>query len=222
MFNSSETANLLLSTLSGSIVGVGDAIGEFDRTNLLRVVRADGVIIKPDDPIVPLDSTYIEQANDPRAPIVAAARTRHESSITSYVFAFAQGTQEGTEEQSEAPIATFSPATLGYDGPVYAYNYFENHGAYLAPLQPISTGVPDAGGYWIVVPVGASGIGFLGEEGKFISNGRNRISQIRDAGHRTVAETMNHVWNAPVDLGRLHAAARAEKRSTIQLKLTID
>ena len=185
VFNSSETANLLLSTLSGSIVGVGDAIGEFDRTNLLRVVRADGVIIKPDDPIVPLDSTYIEQANDPRAPIVAAARTRHESSITSYVFAFAQGTQEGTEEQSEAPIATFSPATLGYDGPVYAYNYFENHGAYLAPLQPISTGVPDAGGYWIVVPVGASGIGFLGEEGKFISNGRNRISQIRDAGALT-------------------------------------
>src|SRR5947209_2996421 len=50
VFNSSETANLLLSTLSGSIVGVGDAIGEFDRTNLLRVVRADGVIIKPDDP----------------------------------------------------------------------------------------------------------------------------------------------------------------------------
>src|SRR5262245_16631989 len=29
---------------------------------------------------------------------------------------------------------------------------------------------------------GASGIGFLGDEGKFVSNGRNRVSRIRDTG----------------------------------------
>src|SRR5262249_9802176 len=45
-------------------VGVGDALGQFDRTNLLRVVRADGVIVKPDDSITPLDSAYIAQANN--------------------------------------------------------------------------------------------------------------------------------------------------------------
>jgi hypothetical protein len=42
VFMSSETSNLLLSVLSGSMVGVGDAIGTFDRANLLRAVRADG------------------------------------------------------------------------------------------------------------------------------------------------------------------------------------
>jgi hypothetical protein len=177
VFKSWETSNLLLSTLSASIVGVGDGIGEFDRTNLLRVVRADGVIIKPDAPIVPLDSTYIEQANDGQLPIVAVARTHHRGSITSYVFAFAQG--------GEARQATFSPAALGYDGPVYAYNYFEKRGVYLKPPQSISSVVSDDGAYWIVVPVGASGIGFLGEEGKFVSNGRNRISRIRDRGALT-------------------------------------
>ena len=52
---SSETSNLLLSTLSASIVGVGDAFGQFDRTNLLHVVRPDGVIVKPDDSITPLE-----------------------------------------------------------------------------------------------------------------------------------------------------------------------
>jgi hypothetical protein len=174
VFKSSETSNVLLSTLSGSIVGVGDAIGEFDRTNLQLVVRADGMVVKPDDPIVPLDSTYIEQANERQLPIVAAARTRHRGSVTSYVFAFAQG--------NEAHKATFSPAALGYDGPVYAYNYFEKRGVYLEPLQSISSVVSDDGAYWIVVPIGASGIGFLGEEGKFVSNGRNRIARIRDTG----------------------------------------
>ena len=174
VFKSSETSNLLLSTLSGSIVGIGDAIGEFDRANLLRAVRADGVIVKPDDPIAPLDSTYIDQANDPQLPVVAVARTRHQGSITSYVFALAQ--------RGEARKATFSPAALGYDGPVYAYNYFEKQGAYLPPMQLISSVVPNDGTYWIVVPVGASGIGFLGDEGKFVSNGRKRVSRIRDTG----------------------------------------
>ena len=63
VFMSSETSNLLLSTLSSSLVGVGDAIGSFDRDNLLRVVRSDGVIVKPDNSIVPIDRSYIDEAN---------------------------------------------------------------------------------------------------------------------------------------------------------------
>ena len=88
VFMSAETSNLLLSTLSAAIVGVGDAIGQFDRANLLRAVRSDGVIVKPDEAIVPLDASYVARASDPSAPIIAAARTRHGGSITSNVFAF--------------------------------------------------------------------------------------------------------------------------------------
>src|SRR5262249_35050340 len=96
VFISSETSNLLLSTLSASVVGVGDALGQFDRTNLLRAVRADGVIVKPDDSITPLDSAYIAQTNNRGLPLLAAAQTRHEGSMTSYVFAFRQTDEHGT------------------------------------------------------------------------------------------------------------------------------
>jgi hypothetical protein len=174
VFISSETSNLLLSTLSASIVGVGDALGQFDRTNLLRVVRADGVIVKPDDSITPLDSAYIAQANNRGLPLLAAAQTRHEGSITSYVFAFGQTAEHGT--------ASFLPSVLGYKGPVYAYNYFDKRGMYVEPWQAVEFVVPDNGAYWIVVPVGASGVGFLGDAGKFVSNGRNRVAHIRDTG----------------------------------------
>ena len=177
VFMSTETSNLLLSTLSASMVGVGDAIGTFERTNLLRVVRADGVIIKPDEAIAPLDSTYIEQSNDQRLPIVASTRTRHERSTTSYVFAFAQTTEDLK--------ATFSPSALGYDGPVYAYSYFHKNGTYLQPREHVTFAVPEEGAYWIVVPVGASGVGFLGDEEKFVSNGRNRVARILDSGALT-------------------------------------
>ena len=106
VFMSSETSNLLLSTLSASMLGVGDALGEFDRANLNRVIRADGVIVKPDDAIAPLDASYIEEANDRRLPIVAAAHTRHQKSITSYVFAFGQPAEQRT--------ARLSPSALGH------------------------------------------------------------------------------------------------------------
>ena len=174
VFMSSETSNLLLSTLSASIVGVGDALGEFDRANLNRVIRADGVIVKPDDAITPLDATYIEQANDRRLPIVAAAHTRHQRSITSYVFAFGQPAEQRT--------ARLSPSALGHKGPVYAYNYFDGYGMHLQPGEAVEFAVPDDGAYWIVVPVGPSGVGFLGDSGKFVSNGRNRVARIMDTG----------------------------------------
>jgi hypothetical protein len=170
---STETSNLLLSVLSGASVGVGDAVGELDQRNLQRVVRADGVIVKPDDSITPLDSAYLDAANNRGSPIVASAHTRHSVGVTSYVFAFTQSSKEGA--------ATISPAALGYRTPVFAYNYFSGRGVYLRPDQTVTFAVPDEGAYWVVVPVGRSGVGFLGDTDKFVSNGKARVAALRDA-----------------------------------------
>jgi hypothetical protein len=169
---STETSNLLLSVLSGASVGVGDAIGGLDRNNLRRVVRADGVIVKPDDAITPLDSAYIDAANNRGSPIVASARTRHSGAVTSYVFAFAQSSKERT--------AKISPAALGYGAPVFAYNYFSGKGVYLQSEQAVTFAVPDEGVYWVVVPVGRSGVGFLGDTDKFVPNGKARVRTLRN------------------------------------------
>jgi hypothetical protein len=168
-----ETSNLLLSVLSGASVGVGDAIGELDRRNLQRVVRADGVIVKPDDSITPLDSAYLDAANNRASPIVASAHTRHSAGVTSYVFAFTQSSKERA--------ATISPAALGYGTSVFAYDYFSRRGVYLRPDQTVTFAVPDEGAYWVVVPVGRSGVGFLGDTDKFVSNGKARVATLRDA-----------------------------------------
>jgi len=173
VFMSTETSNLLLSTLSGSSVGVGDAIGMMDWRNLRRVVRSDGLIVKPDDSITPLDFAYLDAANNRSSPIVASAHTYHGGSVTSYVFAFAQSSEERT--------TTVSVGALGYDAPVFAYNYFSGEGTYLRPAQALTFALPDDGAYWIVIPVGASGVGFLGDIGKFIPDGRARVASLRNA-----------------------------------------
>jgi hypothetical protein len=197
VFMSSETSNLLLATLSASIVGVGDGLGQLDRANLDRAVRADGLIVKPDDAITPIDPSYGDYARDQRSPIIAAARTRHAGSVTSYVFAFGQAAEPRT--------ARVSPAALGYDGPVYAYNAFDGHGRYLQPSETLEFVAPADGAYWIVVPVGPSGVGFLGDAGKFVSNGRNRVDQMRDTG----ALTARIVFSAGESRLRLHGFSRA-------------
>jgi hypothetical protein len=170
---SAETSNLLLSVLSGSGVGVGDAIGALDQKNLQRVVRADGVIVKPDDSITPLDTAYLDAANNRASPVLAVARTQHSKTVTSYVFAFVQSSKDRA--------ATISPAALGYDTPVFAYNYFSGMGVYLESGQVVTFSVPNEGAYWVVVPVGRSGVGFLGDTNKFVSNGKARVATLRDA-----------------------------------------
>jgi hypothetical protein len=169
VFKSSETANLLLATLSGGMVGIGDAIGKIDWNSLRRAVRADGVLVKPDKPLTPLDQSYIACAKDPSAPIVAVARTDHEGWITSYLFAFGGKT------------VTVSPAALGYEGPVYAYDYFRRSGAYLMPKGRLRLSPVGRTAYFIVVPVAVSGIGLLGDLDKFVSNGRSRVRRIVDS-----------------------------------------
>ena len=50
---------------------------------------------------------------------------------------------------------------MGHKGPVYAFNYFDGYGMHLQPADAVEFAVPDDGAYWIVVPVGPSGVGFL-------------------------------------------------------------
>ncbi len=172
---SSESNNLLLSTLSAGIVGVGDPIGAESATNLFQTIRADGVIVKPDEPIVPIDSMYIQDAQALNKPMVASTYTDFGSGMKAlYAFAYARGT-------NTPATASFTPATLGLPGSTYVYNYFTGTGA-VVPAGGTFTDSVSTGSYYIVVPIGPSGIGFLGDAGKFVSWGKKRITQLTDAG----------------------------------------
>src|SRR5262249_47616174 len=84
-------------------------------------------------------------------------------------------------------------------------NAFDGHGRYLQPSDTLEFPAPADGAYWIVVPVGASGVGFLGDAGKFVSNGRNRVDRVRDTGELTT----RIVFSAGESRLRLHGFSRA-------------
>jgi hypothetical protein len=166
---SGETDNILISTLSAGPVGIGDAIGAEDTANLFRAVRADGVIVKPDAPLVPDDATYIADAQKKAAPLIAKTFTDHNGIRTEYVFAC---------NRRKTPADT---VRLSANNSSFVYDYFADSGRALETGAPFESPLAENGAaFYIIAPVGQSGIAFLGDKGKFVGTGKERIESLAD------------------------------------------
>ena len=104
--------------------------------------------------------------------MIASTYTDHGGLKASYVFAYKRGNNTAI---------TFNPSSLGFNGSVYVYNYFTGSGQVVEAGKAYSDTINDAS-YYIVVPIGQSGIAFLGDTGKFVSLGKKRIPQLIDNG----------------------------------------
>jgi len=167
--------DVLLATLTAGPIGSGDALGSTVGSNLSRSLRSDGVIVKPDVPIAPTDSTFVDFSANAAAPVVAFTYTDHAALRTAYVLAY--GRVQGVQN-----AISFSPQSLGVTTPSYVYDYFEKTGVAMDPGQTFTASVDYNGSYFVVAPVGVSGIAFLGDANKFISCGKKRIEQVSDTG----------------------------------------
>ncbi len=169
VFMSSEPDNILLATLSAGPVGVGDKIAELNRDNLLKAVRQDGIIVKPDVPMAPLDSAFLADAVDATGPLVSATYTEFNGTRASYVFSFAR---------SSNTLTQFRPAELGHHGRVYIYNYFTGQGALADAADVYAEPMPGDRAYYIVVPVNDAGIALVGDTDNFVSLGKRRVNSV--------------------------------------------
>jgi hypothetical protein len=172
VFMSSEADNLLLATLSAGPVGVGDRIGAINADNLRRAVRGDGVIVKPDVPLAPIDSSFWSDSNGAQAPMVTATYTDFGDLRAWYLLEYPQG---------ENTRAIFRLADAGVTRAVYLYDYLQGTGRMVQPEDPLNI---DATGYQyqIAAPVGPSGIAVLGDTGHFVTLGRKRVTALSDNG----------------------------------------
>jgi hypothetical protein len=179
-FMSAETTNLLLASLSAGPVGLGDPIGALNGANLLRAVRKDGVIVKPDVPLTPADSSYSNMAHGVDAPQIATTYTDFGALRTYYWFAYAQGTNNQ---------AMFSPADFGMNQRAYLYDYFSGSGQLVNPSDVLAKTIAGDALYLVAAPIGPSGMAVLGDVDQFVTMGKKRIPALTDDGeiHLTVA-----------------------------------
>lgn len=179
-FNSDEKTNLILATLSAGPVGFGDDMAKINAANIATCARADGVIVKPDTSIVPLDRTYLSDATDKKSPMIAAAYTNHGPHRTAYVFAYPRN---GNQTKVE-----FTPRDLGFSGDMYVYEPATDHGELVsasATFKSTFTGsAKTAWAYYIAAPVTPSGIALVGDVGKITTAGKKRFTDITETAVR--------------------------------------
>ena len=174
-FKSPNQRDVLVATLIAGPVGSGDELGNCHEVNLRHAVRTDGVLVKPDATLAPLDSTFLAFSQSSSAPVVAATYTEHSGRRTGYVLAYSRLASASSQ-------ISFSPASLGITGPAYVYDYFQAIGTVVQQGGVFQGLVDYQGSYYVVAPIGASGMAFLGDSGKFVSCGKKRIEQLSDSG----------------------------------------
>ena len=179
VYPSSEARSVLLGTLSAGPVGVGDALGAINPNNLSKAVRPDGVIVKPDVALAPTDQSCLNDAEGLNQPMVASTYVDHDNLRALYVFAYARTTANTN--------TGFAPGQLGIAGSAYVFDRFNQTGTVVTNGGTFSFstsvgGNTSGGSFFTVVPIGPSGIAFLGDTNKFVSLGKKRISVLTDTG----------------------------------------
>jgi hypothetical protein len=187
VFMSTETDNVLIATLSAGMVGNGDKIGTENKQNLLRAVRTDGVIVKPDAPLLPIDAMYTSDAlgtlpadrSRSPPPMIASAHTDHGALRTAYVFAYSRG--------SERAKTAFTPAQAGVEHDVYLYDARARTARRMAASEPFTFDLaPNGTAYFVLAPVSGDGVAIFGDDGKFVPDGRKRIAAIAEVKNRLI------------------------------------
>jgi hypothetical protein len=175
VFPSSDEQRTLIAVLTAGVVGFSDTIGKQTMQNVLLAVRRDGVIVKPDVPLTPTDETYMAQAasggNSSTAPMAGVTYSDFGGARILYLFAYYRS---GTKPFS------VTPAKYGDSGvSVYVYNFVAGTGKAVASGAPYADSVANWN-YYIVAPIGPSGIAFLGDQGKFVTCGKKRIVSLSE------------------------------------------
>ena len=172
--NSQDVNGTLLQTLSAGPVAIGDEMGQENKQNLMQATRTDGVIVKPDEALVPVDSDYLDGALGRHGPTLGYTHTRQNGTTTAYVFAFANTSQD------HGPVQ-FQARDVGLEGPMAVYDYFAHRltvvpagGSFHGELEG------DEASFYVCATPGKSGIAFWGDRDDFVGTGQMRIASIVD------------------------------------------
>ena len=144
----------------------------------LPAIRADGLIVKADSSLLPIDSMYASDATNRSGPMIASSESAFGNQRAQYVFAYPRtGSEEGV---------TVSLSSLQISGPVFAYDWVTHSGELLPEGGSLRMKFADGWDYQILSAVNRKGLALLGDTDKIVSLGKQRIAALEDHGDLTV------------------------------------
>ena len=177
VYFSKELPEVILDTLSGGPVGVGDPLDGIDAGNLKTTMRADSVLLKPDVPVRPVDAMYLSDASNLNAPMVAATHSGNDVEV----FAYPRGK---VDKQ-----VTVSLKEIGVTGPAYAWDWVRHTGRLIPAGGSFPMLFENGWAYAVVTPMGKDGIGLLGETDKIVPLAEKRFPTVTNAENTHVTVT---------------------------------
>ena len=161
----------LIANLLGGEIQLGHRIGECNFDLLAKTYRAgDGLILKSDQPIVPLDRSYIEGG--------AVGYTQSTISGRSWYYVLSL--------PSAGYLPEFAPSDLGVDGKWAVYRYETKTVAIRSADSTIKLEKDAKHEYFVLAPVMANGMAVIGDVDKFVTMADMRIAFVEPEGKQAL------------------------------------
>lgn len=160
----------LLSILSAGPVGIGDRIGDVNRPVVMLMADEDGVLVKPDRPLIPVDRMfYTDTLVKPEA-LTGYTRSMVAGGTWYYVLAL-NANQAMTKSKF-----TLSPADLSLQGRYVAYDFMAEKALPLEKDFSLKRRLRPSGLlYLVLAPLSARGRALIGDVGKYVTASDERI-----------------------------------------------
>jgi len=188
----------LISSLSAGMVGPSDRVGYSDAALLARTCRADGLLLKPDRPVTPVDAMFLEHER-PHIVTTCSQRLGLGSWIYLAAFPLSRGDDLTRTVDELAGLIVYGrtvdemfvfPETirdwqvglnedLGLSGPAVVYNWKSGTAEQVDrafAMPPMESREEFA--YYVIAPIFGNGLALIGEPGKFVTLADKRFTRI--------------------------------------------
>jgi hypothetical protein len=158
--------DVLLANLMGGSIELGHRIGEANWDLLKKVYReGDGLVLKPDRPIVPLDRCYFD----------GSAVGYTESNISGKRWYYVLSLPAG------GYLAQFSASDTGASGAWAVFDWDRKSVSVQDAASPINLLRETKHQYFVLAPILENGMALFGDTGKFISMAEQRIAAVESS-----------------------------------------
>jgi hypothetical protein len=201
----------LLSSLSGGPVGIGDRVGRTDREVVMRTCRADGVLVKPDVPLAPLERCYSAHAHLAAAPLVGEAYTEHPAGRTAYLLAIHASR---VEEVLEFEIGLDELGDAAPSGEAVLWDWRSGDARRVSPGDRVAFSLaPHDWSYRLISPLLPAGLSVLGDPALHVCAGDRRLRELCETPRGARFRVLGEPGEAPRIRGWSEHALRALLRT---------
>lgn len=186
MADANAFEDVLLANLLGGEIQLSHRIGECNFALVKRTYRdADGLILKPDRPIAPLDRCYIEHCG------VGYTESDRNGQRWFYVLSL----------PAAGYLDSFRVSDLGVGGQWAVYNFDTGVASVVDATSPLELQREARHEYFVAAPLLSNGMAVIGDTAKFVTMAEMRIASVEVEGNSLRMGVMGSEADSPIITG---------------------